>query len=248
MSTIGSARHDENGRYVGGKKGDQTGSEVSTQKYYNHKKTWNVYRAKNVEHRRRIAERMQRACDNNHIGYNQWDRYSLSALCIDTAINCNTDCSELMRVVVREATGCDIGPCTTANIGKLLLKTGLFELVGNTGHNLKEKDLMTGDILCTATKGHVVAVTKGDKQYEQKGLGVTNKIAPKPYLRYGSKGQKVSTLQQALNEVLGSKLDIDGDFGVLTREILVAFQEKYGLEPDGEYGPLTQAKLQEVWK
>lgn len=36
---IGSARHDEHGNcYSGGKAGDQTGQEVSTQKFYNHSK------------------------------------------------------------------------------------------------------------------------------------------------------------------------------------------------------------------
>ena len=41
---IGSARHDEHGNcYSGGKAGDQTGQEVSTQKFYNHSKGWNVF-------------------------------------------------------------------------------------------------------------------------------------------------------------------------------------------------------------
>ena len=44
---IGSARHDEHGNcYSGGKAGDQTGQEVSTQKFYNHSKGWYVLRAK----------------------------------------------------------------------------------------------------------------------------------------------------------------------------------------------------------
>ena len=44
---IGSARHDEHGNcYSGGKSGDQTGQEVSTQKFYNHSNGWNVLRAK----------------------------------------------------------------------------------------------------------------------------------------------------------------------------------------------------------
>ena len=42
---IGSARHDEHGNcYSGGKAGDQTGQEVSTQKFYNHSKGWYVLR------------------------------------------------------------------------------------------------------------------------------------------------------------------------------------------------------------
>ena len=43
---IGSARIDENGKAKGGKAGDQTGKEVSTQKWYKHTKVWRVFRAK----------------------------------------------------------------------------------------------------------------------------------------------------------------------------------------------------------
>ena len=40
---IGSARHDENGKLTGGRPGDQTGTEVSMQNFYVHKKGWYVY-------------------------------------------------------------------------------------------------------------------------------------------------------------------------------------------------------------
>ena len=45
---IGSARHDENGTYSGGRNGDQDGTEVSTQTYYVHKKGWQLVRAKDA--------------------------------------------------------------------------------------------------------------------------------------------------------------------------------------------------------
>ena len=44
---VGSARIDENGKAHGGKAGDQTGKEVSTQNWYLHSKGWRVFRAKN---------------------------------------------------------------------------------------------------------------------------------------------------------------------------------------------------------
>ena len=46
---IGSARIDENGNARGGKAGDQTGKEVSTQNWYKHSKGWRVFRAINPE-------------------------------------------------------------------------------------------------------------------------------------------------------------------------------------------------------
>ena len=43
---VGSARSNENGGVNGGKAGDQTGREVSTQPWYLHSKGWIVIRAK----------------------------------------------------------------------------------------------------------------------------------------------------------------------------------------------------------
>ena len=61
---IGSARIDENGNAKGGKAGDQTGKEVSTQSWYRHSKGWRVFRAKDPAVAERIAQDMQWACDN----------------------------------------------------------------------------------------------------------------------------------------------------------------------------------------
>ncbi len=74
---IGSARGDENGGAYGGKPGDQTGREVSTQAWYKHSKGWRVFRAKRPEAREKIACDMQSACDNPKIGYDQYDRLTL---------------------------------------------------------------------------------------------------------------------------------------------------------------------------
>lgn len=45
---VGSARIDENGHISGGKPGDQTGNEVSTQAYYVHSKGWYCLRPKSI--------------------------------------------------------------------------------------------------------------------------------------------------------------------------------------------------------
>lgn len=74
---IGSARIDENGKAHGGKAGDQTGKEVSTQNWYLNSKGWRVYRAKNPAVAEKIAQCMERACANSAIGY---DQYHLSSI------------------------------------------------------------------------------------------------------------------------------------------------------------------------
>lgn len=90
---IGSARHDEHGNcYSGGKAGDQTGQEVSTQKFYNHSKGWYVLRAKDDRVAEKLAEAMQIASDNKNIGYDQSERYGVIKHGINT-----TDSVGLMK-------------------------------------------------------------------------------------------------------------------------------------------------------
>jgi len=51
-------------------------------------------------------------------------------------------------------------------------------------------------------------------------------------------------LQLALNELIGSKLTVDGVFGIQTVVALRSYQRGDGLVPDGICGPLTTQKLQ----
>ena len=86
--------------------GDQNGGrEVSKQKYYVHSKGWVVLRAKDAAAREKIALAMERACDNNDIGYSQPTRLTLfndvKAAGFDpakTTKKVNTDCCALVRV------------------------------------------------------------------------------------------------------------------------------------------------------
>lgn len=64
-----------------------------------------------------------------------------------------------------------------------------------------------------------------------------------PILRKGSKGYQVTLLQENLNDVMNSNLSVDGNFGSLTEEVLIAFQGKYGLDKDGKYGPASYAAM-----
>lgn len=63
-------------------------------------------------------------------------------------------------------------------------------------------------------------------------------------LRVGCSGPAVRTLQQRLNRAVRlPSIRKDGIFGRLTEARTKAFQEKYGLLPDGIAGPATQATL-----
>lgn len=165
MVVIGSARIDENGRARGGKPGDQTGSEVSTQQYYLHSKGWDVIRAKDEKVAHKIGSAMAAACANRHWGYNQDERDSGTKKVADygydpamLSVDANTDCSALVRCCVLYA-GVWVGDFYTGTEKAMLLKTGAFELV-----NVKLPDeLRMGDILVTKSKGHTVVVISNSK-------------------------------------------------------------------------------------
>lgn len=246
---IGSARHDERNKYSGGKAGDQTTTEVSTQAYYKHKKGWGVYRAIDPSERVAVGDAFQRACDNDNVGYAQDTRYQLEKYGTRTTVPCNTDCSELTRVCVKEACGVDLGAgTTTENIGERLLKTGKFQYLGKMDVNLTAAALLKGDILVTLTKGHVVGVTKGNDNGKETYSNAGKAVVPngKPNLKVGSRGESVKKLQSALNACNNAGLIVDGDFGKATRAAVLTFQKNHGLTPDGIYGPATAKKLKEI--
>lgn len=64
-------------------------------------------------------------------------------------------------------------------------------------------------------------------------------------MKLGSQGDAVHELQMAL-KALGYPLKGSGYFGQQTDAAVEAFQRKHGLVVDGEVGPATQSKLDEV--
>jgi hypothetical protein len=64
-----------------------------------------------------------------------------------------------------------------------------------------------------------------------------------PMLRLSSKGDEVRKLQNLLNQMSGSALNADGDFGSQTQKAVMAFQSSQGLAADGVVGPKTWARL-----
>lgn len=162
---VGSARHDENGKYSGGKPGDQNGSEVSTQVFYVHKKGWYVLRAKSADVANKIASAMYTACANDNIGYSQSDRYGVVKKGVNTKEKVNCDCSSLVRACIKEATGKDVGDFSTFSEKSKILASGMFD---DAGEYTDGMTLYTGDILVTKTQGHTVVVVSGNSRTEKK--------------------------------------------------------------------------------
>lgn len=167
---IGSARINEKGTTTGGKAGDQTGGEVSTQSWYLHSKGWVVIRPKSSADAEKIAKCMEKACANNKIGYCQTHRDDLRKISVQydyrvdkVKVNVEVDCSALVRVCCLYA-GIKVGDFTTGNEKSVLKATGKFTILTDSKYTKSSAYLKRGDILVTKTKGHtVVVLSNGSK-------------------------------------------------------------------------------------
>ena len=247
MATVklGSARIDENGHATGGKAGDQTGREVSTQNWYKHSKGWRVFRAKNSGVAEKIAWDMQAACDNPKIGYDQSQRdtlYTVSKVvgfnCAKVSAACETDCSALVRVCCAYA-GVMLPNIRTTNEPGALLDSGDFVELTGAKYTDSPDYLRRGDILCTKTQGHTVVVLSSGSKAE---------VAPvvAQGLSRGDHGTAVTAMQRALlawDATCLPKYGADGDFGGETEAALKAFQASEGLTVTGVYDEATRKAL-----
>lgn len=234
---IGSARCDENGKLTGGKAGDQTGKEVSTQTFYMHSKGWIGLRAKDSALAEKLAKGMQIACDNSNLGYDQNERLGVVRKGIETKVKTECDCSSLVRAVLKYA-GVEVTNFTTATEKAIIMATGLFDEVKINS----AADVTNGMILVTKSKGHTAIVVSGatEKKEEKK----SNPYTPSRITLFkGSAGNNVRWLQTELNNRGYNCGKVDGSFGDKTEKAVKAFQKANGLKQDGICGPKTLAKL-----
>lgn len=166
---IGSARHDEYGKYSGGAKGDSlqksskddTIGEVSIQIMYNHPKGWHILRPIKIDHANGMATLMKKACNNKNVGYDQGNRLAIITDGINSKKPTECDCSTLVREAIKESTGKDPGNFTTYNEAAKLEATGLFEK-RQAYISQSKTPLYNGDVLVTKTKGHTAIVVSGN--------------------------------------------------------------------------------------
>lgn len=257
---IGSARIDENGRATGGKAGDQTGKEVSTQNWYKHSKGWRVLRAKDPAAAEKIAQAMQWACNSPLIGYDQKQRETLRKAVmplgwdirrLTTAVE--TDCSALVRVCCGWAFQKDLGTgvsyFNTTTMCSALLKTGLFDELTGSKYTDQQDYLKRGDILCTKTQGHTVVVLSNGGKAEAVVAPVTPTEPTPDGLRRGDKGDDVRAMQRALLIWRADCLPrwgADGDFGQETEDALRTYQRSAGLPVTGVYDDATRTALTSI--
>ncbi|HNX63314.1 MAG TPA: GH25 family lysozyme [Candidatus Limiplasma sp.] len=246
---VGSARIDENGKARGGKAGDQTGRELSTQAWYDRwTNPWVLLRPKLAAHAEKIAVCMERACANQRIGYDQGGRdtlYNAARLVgfdvskVTSAVE--TDCSALVRVCCAYA-GITVRNFRTTDEATVLVATGHFEKLTAVKYIHSSTYLRRGDILVTKRQGHtVVVLSDGPKAGKVYAYGAR-------ILSKGTDGPDVIAMQKyllALEYSLG-KWGADGDFGSTTLAAVKKFQTDAKLVVDGSMDAADLAKLKEI--
>lgn len=251
---LGHARGDERGKARGGQAGDQTGREVSVSNWYRHDKVWRVFRPRTPAQAAMIAKDCEWACENAHIGYDQDERLTLYKAaqkvgfnCAHVDVDCETDCSALVRVCCAYA-GIMLPNFNTTTEPKVLLNSGEFVELTGPKYSDSSDYLRRGDILCTSVQGHTaIVLTNGAKVDEDTTPGKIH--LGDRVLKHGDVGEDVREMQVGLIS-LGydcGTWGADGDFGDATEMAVKAFQREHPpLVVDGEFGPKSLAALEKA--
>jgi hypothetical protein len=254
MSTVVySCGHDENGRYSGGKAGDQSKTEWYGRAWYDNGWTA-VYEPPTEAIGKKVAAQAKAGAENDNIGYDQGQRNTVltqaEKVNWDLAkinVPCEGDCSSTTTVVVicgggatkkvmmNGSTNCP----TTSTIGERLKAAGWKE--HKEAKYLNSSDYLgEGWIINNASHHVIVNGTKGAKY--KGGSSSANSGTnggscpykePSTTLKKGSTGTGVSWLQWHLNTLIGknvisgTKLAVDGVWGSKTEAAFKAFQTKY---------------------
>lgn len=170
---ISNCGHDENGKYSGGRAGDQTGSEWEIRTWYN--RPWNyVFRHPEPEVQKLIGDLAEEAAQNNLIGYDQnqrttfWQQLKTSGYRpknIRTA--CEADCSSGVAAIVKSVgyltgtkalQGVSVDMYTGSE--RKILQSAGFETLTADKYTNSDRYLIRGDILLC--EGHHTAINLTD--------------------------------------------------------------------------------------
>ena len=166
---IGYASIDENGNSSGGILGDQTGKEVKNASYYWFGQT-KAFRFKDRVKAIEYANLIQKACLNDHIGYDQSNRttfftqlkknnYDVEAI----NVNCACDCSSLVSACL-VAVGINVASnMNTRTIDTVLSNSDEFEVIEDTNTLSSGNGLIAGDIVNKAGSHCISVLVQGNE-------------------------------------------------------------------------------------
>lgn len=265
--SISNCGKDENGRYIGGAAGDQTGKEWHVIPWYN--RPWNcILRHPNAEVRKMIADMAKASANNNNIGYDQgqrltyWEQLKNAGYKPENIkTKCEADCSSGVCSIVK-AVGYrknikklqDISITTTHYMRDMFKKAG-FEVLTDSKYLTSDAYLLPGDILLNDKYHTATNLTKGSKakvETTKPSTSASKKIYSGTFptlpknskgstvaLMEGAKGSEVLKLQKFLNWAINSKLKLDSTFGPLTENAVKKFQKTCKITVDGKFGPVS---------
>lgn len=156
---ISNSGKDENGRYRGGKAGDQTGNEWNIINWYN--RPWQcVLRHPDAAVREKIASLAEKAAKNNKIGYDQNERTTYWTQLAKAGYDpskvttpCEADCSAGVMANVKAAgyllnnAKLKAVTITSTHYMRNMLRNAGFEVLTASKYLTSDKYLLRGDIL-----------------------------------------------------------------------------------------------------
>lgn len=231
MGKISNSGKDEKGKYTGGKAGDQTHEEWNIRDWYD--RPWSVVlRYPDPEVRNLIAELAEKAANNDHIGYDQWERTTfwkqLETSGYDPAnitVDCESDCSAGVAAIVK-AVGFLKGIDKLKNIPETMytgnerknLKNAGFEAITDPNYLKSDANLVRGDILLyhnsKSGSGHTAIYLSNTVEIQNGGKSVYDLALEVIAGKWGNGDERKSRLesvgynyhevQNKVNEILGT--------------------------------------------
>lgn len=174
---IANSGHDENGKYRGGKAGDQTGTEWAVIPFYS--RPWScILRYPDKKVAADMAYLAQRGADNPMVGYDQGERASFAIVLFETphfdpgeiAVPCESDCTCGVATIVKAA-GKRAGIVKLASIDPDYyysgnIKTGFaalgFRVLTDPKYLTSDRYLLPGDILLLENHHAAINLSVGD--------------------------------------------------------------------------------------
>ena len=163
---------DENNKICNGKAGDQNSREVCFSTWYNGNWTC-VLRPKNKDLAEKSAKACEDGCNNNNIGYDQYQRNTLYQRAKEAnfdlskiKVPCECDCSSFMHVCAI-AGGANLkygsNGFTTRTMKNEFNKSGDYEILTDKKYLTSDKYLKRGDVLVREGSHTIMALENGSE-------------------------------------------------------------------------------------